>query len=233
MSVAAEPAGEWTAARIAARIQHTLIRIDATREDVERHCRECLEHGFDAAMVAGNWLPVAARLLAGSSVKLASAVDFPTGAMTTAGKVAEARELARLGAVELDVAANIGWLRSGLERAYREDLAAVVAAARPARVKVWLELPLLTPAERDRAVDLAVDAGVAWLKNASSSAVEVANPASIRYLRSRAPEGVGVKASGGIKSAAQAVALLDAGADLLGSSAGVAIVSGAEGGESY
>lgn len=233
MSAVAEPAPEWTGADLAARIQHTLIRIDATADEVERHCRECLEYGFDAAMVAGNWLALAARVLDRSSVKLASALDFPTGEMTTAGKVAEARSLVGLGAVELDVAANIGWLRSGMEREFRDDLAAVVDAARPATVKVMLELPLLSPALRDRAVDLAVDAGVAWVKNASSSAVEVANVASIRYLRSRVPASVGVKASGGIKSFPQAIALLAAGADLLGSSAGVAIVTGAEGAESY
>jgi deoxyribose-phosphate aldolase len=153
--------------------------------------------------------------------------------MTTVGKMAEARELVALGAVELDVAANIGWLRSGFEADFRDDLAAVVEAARPATVKVMLELPLLTPAERDRAVDLAAEAGVAYVKNASSSAVEVATPESIRYLRSRAPASVGVKASGGIKAFEQAVGLLDAGADLLGSSAGVAIVTRADGATSY
>lgn len=233
MTATERSAREWTPTEVAARIQHTLIRVDATLDEVEQHCRECLEYGFDAAMVAGNWLPVAARVLAGSSVKLASAIDFPTGAMTTIGKMAEARELVALGAVELDVAANIGWLRSGFEADFRDDLAAVVEAARPAAVKVMLELPLLTPAERDRAVDLACEAGVAYVKNASSSAVEVATPESIRYLRNRAPARVGVKASGGIKGFEQAVGLLDAGADLLGSSAGVAIVTRADGATSY
>ncbi|HEY3522730.1 MAG TPA: deoxyribose-phosphate aldolase [Candidatus Limnocylindrales bacterium] len=233
MSAVPRPTPAWTPDELARRIQHTLIRIDATRDDVERHCRDCVEYGFDAAMVAGNWLAVAARALDGSGIKLASAIDFPTGEMTTEGKVAEARSLVELGAVELDVAANIGWLRSGMEREFRDDLAAVVEAARPAAVKVMLELPLLTSSQRDRAVDLAVDAGAAWLKNASSSAVEVANPASIRYLRRRAPAYVRVKASGGIKAYDQAVALLDAGADLVGSSAGVAIVTGAMNAESY
>lgn len=223
----------WTPARLASRIQHTLIRTDTTREDVERHCRECIEFGFDAAMIAGNWLGLARRLLAGSGIKLASAVDFPIADMTTAGKVAEARELVALGAVELDVTANVGWLKSGLEREFRDDIRAVVDAARPAVVKVMLELPLLTPAERSRALELAVEAGVRYVKNASSSAVEIANPESIRYLRERLPPTVGVKASGGIRTFEQAVALLNAGADLLGSSASVAIVIGAPDGESY
>jgi deoxyribose-phosphate aldolase len=235
MSVIGDP-GEvvvWTPAAVAARIQHTLLRQDATREDVERHCRECLEFGFDAAMIAGTWLSVGRRVLAGSSVKIASAVDFPLGIMTTAGKAAEARALVEAGARELDIMVNVGWLRSGLDVEYREDIARVVEAARPATVKVMLELPLLSPAERDRAVDLAVDAGVRFVKNASSSAVGVATPDQIRYLRDRAPASVGVKASGGIKSWEHAVELFEAGADLVGSSAGVAIVLRQAGAVSY
>jgi deoxyribose-phosphate aldolase len=225
--------GVWTPSTVAARIQHTLLRQDATREDVERHCRECLEFGFDAAMIAGNWLPVGRHVLAGSSVKLASAVDFPLGIMTTAGRVAEARSLVDAGARELDIMVNVGWLRSGLDGEFRDDIAQVVEAARPATVKVMLELPLFSAAERDRAVDLAVDAGVRFVKNASSSAVGIATAEDIRYLRNRAPVSVGVKASGGIKSWEHAVELFEAGADLVGSSAGVAIVLKQAGAVSY
>jgi deoxyribose-phosphate aldolase len=223
----------WTPAALAARIQHTLIRTDATRDEVLAHCRECLEHGFQAAMVAGNWVPVAREVLAGSGVLVASAVDFPLGIMSTAGKVAEARALVDAGAVELDIMVNVGWLRSGMTREFRDDIAAVVEAAAPAAVKVMLELPLLTPAERDIAVDLSVEAGVAYVKNASSSAVGIASPEEMRYLRSRVPASVRVKASGGIKAYDQAVALLEAGADLVGSSAGVAIIGGGSAAESY
>lgn len=223
----------WTATAVAARIQHTLLRSDAMREDVERHCDECLEFGFDAAMIAGNWLAVGRRVLAGSDVKLASAVDFPLGIMTTTGKVAEARALVDAGADELDIMVNVGWLRSGLDAEFRDDVAQVVEAAHPAAVKVMLELPLLSPNERDRAVDLTVAAGVAFVKNASSSAVGVATPDEICYLRGRAPASVRVKASGGIKSWEHAVALFEAGADLVGSSTGVAIVRRQAGAESY
>ena len=225
--------GVWTPGAVAGRIQHTLLRPDATEDDVERHCRECLEFGFNAAMIAGNWLPVGRRVLAGSSVKLASALDFPLGIMTTAGKVAEARSLVEAGAIELDIMVNVGWLRSGLDTAFRNDIAEVVEAARPATVKVMLELPLLRPDERDRAVDLAVDAGVRFVKNASSSAIGLATPDQIRYLRDRAPASVGVKASGGIKSWEQTVELFEAGADLVGSSAGVQIVLRQAGAVSY
>ena len=215
----------WTPALVAARIQHTLIRTDATRDDVMKHCRECLEHGFDAAMVGGDWLRLARAELAGTGVKVASALDFPVASMTRAGRLAEARALAEAGADEIDVGCKIGWLRSGREAEFRDDLAAVVRAAAPARVKVMLELPLLDPAQRERAVALAVQAGVAYVKNASSGAVGRATPEQIRFLRERVPIRVGVKASGGIGSYDTAVALLAAGADLLGSSVGVEIVS--------
>lgn len=227
------PVGGWTAALLAARIQHTLIRADATRDEVERHCAECVEYGFDAAMVGGAWVRVAAALLAGTRVKVASAVDFPGGTSSTAGKVAEARSLVAAGAVELDMMPAIGWLLSGDEAGFFADLRAVVDAAAPAAVKVMLELPLLPPEIRDRAVALAVEAGVGWVKNASSSAVGIASPDEIRYLRSRVPPAVGVKASGGIKRREHAIALLEAGADLVGSSAGLAIVDGTDGATSY
>ena len=211
----------WTPALVAARVQHTLIRSDATRDDVLGHCRECLEYGFDAAMVAGDWVDLARS----TGVKVASAVDFPVASMSTLGRVAEVWALADAGAAELDVGCKIGWLRSGRDDDFLADLEAVVRAAAPAAVKVMLELPLLTPGERERAVDLAVAAGVAYVKNASSGAVGRATPAEIRFLRARVPASVGVKASGGIGTYAVAVALLDAGADLLGSSAGPALIS--------
>jgi deoxyribose-phosphate aldolase len=217
-----------TAARadLAARIQHTLIEPGVPRAALERHCQECVAFGFHAAMVPGIWVALASRLLGGTGVVVASAVDFPLGAMRTAGKVAEAVALVEAGAGELDVGVPVGWLRSGMRREFRDDIAAVVEAA-GVPVKVMLELPLLTAAERDLAVELAVDAGVAYVKNASSGAVGVATPADVRYLKQRVPASIGVKASGGIRTFGQAVALLEAGADLLGTSAGVAIVNGA------
>jgi deoxyribose-phosphate aldolase len=119
---------------------------------------------------------------------------------------------------------QVGWLRSGDFDGFREDIAGVVRAA-GVPVKVMLELPLLTDAEKAAAVDLACEAGAAYLKNASSGQIEVASPESIRYLAERAPEGVLVKASGGIKSRQQVVELLSAGAAKVGTSAGIAIVT--------
>lgn len=219
--------GELSARELAAYIQHTKISVGTTRDQMLTHLQEALDHGFDAAMVAGSWVPLAAEVLAGTGITVASALDFPTvGVMTSAGKAAEAAELVRLGARELDIGVQVGWLKSGDFDGFREDIAGVVRAS-GVPVKVMLELPLLTDAEKEAAVELAVEAGAAYLKNASSGAIETANPASIRYLVERAPEGVLVKASGGITSRAQVVELLAAGAAKVGTSAGVAIVTDA------
>lgn len=220
--------GSYSAAdprTLAPYIQHTRIETGLTRDELVAHCEQAAEYGFNAAMVPASWVGLAAQVLKGTGVQVASALDFPTvGVMTSAGKAAEARAIAEAGADQLDMGVQIGWLKSGMDREFADDIAGVVAAGIP--VKVMLELPLLTPAERDRAVDLAMDAGVAYLKNASSGAVEVANPGSIAYLAGRAREGVKVKASGKITGVGQAVSLLDAGAVLLGTSSGVAIVTG-------
>jgi deoxyribose-phosphate aldolase len=211
---------------LASRIQYTRIEIGVTESDVRSLCRECLDYGFHAAMIPPTWVPLTADLLSGSSVRVASAVDFPLGVMSTRGKVAEATSLVEGGAQELDIGVNLGYLRSGRDDAFEADLRAVVEAARGRPVKVMLELPLLTPDERERAVERAVSAGVAYLKNASSGVVGTASPEDMRFLRERAPRGVGVKASGGIRTRGQVEALLAAGADLVGTSAAVAIVTG-------
>ncbi|KAB7745480.1 deoxyribose-phosphate aldolase [Nostocoides sp. F2B08] len=215
----------YTARELASHIQHTKIAVGTTRDEMLTHLQEAVEFGFDAAMVAGSWVPLAAEVLAGTDVSVASALDFPrVGVMTSAGKAAEAAELVRLGAQELDMGVQVGWLRSGDYAGFREDIAGVVRAA-GVPVKVMLELPLLTDDEKAAAVELACEAGAAYLKNASSGAIETANPESIRYLVERAPAGVLVKASGGITTRGQVVELLAAGAALVGTSAGISIVS--------
>lgn len=210
---------------VARHIQHTLIEADSTRDRMVDHARECIEWGFNAAMVPGSWVPVVSAELAGTGVLTASALDFPiVGTMTSAGKAAEAAELVRLGANQIDIGVQIGWLKSGLWDAFRDDIAGVVTAA-GVPIKVMLELPLLTPEERRVAVELSIEAGAAYLKNASSGAVETANPASIAWLVKAAAGRALVKASGSIKSLDQVRSLLEAGADLVGTSAGIQIVS--------
>lgn len=214
-----------TPSALAPYIQHTKIQADATRHEMERHINEAVEHGFNAAMVSGSWVPLAHSILRGTKVTVASALDFPTvGVMTSIGKAAEAAELVRQGAAEIDIGVQIGWLKSGMYKEFESDIAGVVNAA-GVPIKVMLELPLLTEKEREIAVELSISAGASYLKNASSGQVETANPTSIRYLVERAKGGAKVKASGSIKSLAQAQELIAAGADLLGTSAGIEIIS--------
>ncbi|MEU4644470.1 deoxyribose-phosphate aldolase [Micromonospora sp. NPDC023814] len=225
MSTATLTDADLTAAALAPYIQHTLIESGVTRDRIVAHAEEAVRYGFNAAMVPGSWVPEVAEVLRGTGVEVASALDFPTvGVTTSAGKAAEAESLVRAGATQIDIGVQLGWLKSGRYDAFREDIAGVVRAS-GVPIKVMLELPLLTPDEREAAVELSIEAGAAILKNASSGAIEVANPESVAYLVARAPEGVKVKASGAIKSFDQAVSLLRAGAVLLGTSAGVAIVT--------
>ncbi|MBL3699875.1 deoxyribose-phosphate aldolase [Leucobacter luti] len=214
-----------TPAELAPYIQHTRIEPGVTREDMAEHAKQAVENGFNAAMVSASWVSFVASELAGTGVGIASALDFPTvGVMTSAGKAAEAEAIAAQGATQLDMGVQLGWLKSGMYDEFREDIAGVVRAS-GLPVKVMLELPLLTPAEREIAVELAQEAGAAFLKNASSGDIETANPESVRYLVERARPGVQVKASGSIKTYEQALGLLRAGAVLLGTSAGLQIIT--------
>jgi deoxyribose-phosphate aldolase len=214
-----------SAAELAPYIQHTKIEVGSTRDQMVAHAQEAIKYGFNAAMVPGSWVPLVAAELAGTGVVVASALDFPTvGVMTSAGKAYEAARLVEQGAAQIDIGVQIGWLKSGMYDEFREDIAGVVRAA-GVPIKVMLELPLLTDAEKEWAVELSIAAGAAYLKNASSGQIETANPTSIRYLVERAPKDVLVKASGSIKHYSQALELLAAGASLLGTSAGIEIIS--------
>lgn len=216
---------DLTPAQLASYIQHTKIQVGSTRDEMIAHVEETIKYGFSAAMVPGSWVSLTASILKGTGIEVASALDFPTvGVMTSAGKAAEAEELVRLGATQIDIGVQIGWLKSGMYEDFREDIGRVVRAS-GVPIKVMLELPLLTEAEKELAIELSMEAGVAYLKNASSGQIETANPASIRYLVARARNGVLVKASGSIKSLAQGRALIAAGASLLGTSAGIEIIS--------
>lgn len=209
---------------MAARIQHTIISNVLTESLWEAHIAECLKYGFNAAMVPAAWVKRTAERLRGSKVRVASFIDFPYGTMTSSGKACEARHLVEDGAQEIDLMPNVGYLLSGMEKEYRDDTAGVVKAAESVPVKIMLELPLLNDQQQKRAVALSIEAGVAYLKNASGGAVGVATPEQIRFLRQLAPSNVRVKASGGIKTAQQVRDLLAAGADMVGTSSGVRII---------
>jgi deoxyribose-phosphate aldolase len=144
--------------------------------------------------------------------------------MTCAGKADEARRLLQAGVQEIDLMPNVGFLLSGMESEYFQDIRGVVQAAENVPIKIMLELPLLNASQRKRAVAISIEAGVVYLKNASSGAVGVATVEDIRFLRVSAPPHVGVKASGGIKTAKQVRELLGAGASLVGTSSAVKIL---------
>jgi deoxyribose-phosphate aldolase len=175
-------------------------------------------------MVPPAWVARTREKLRGSAIKVASFIDFPLGTMTSAGKADEARHLLQAGVQEIDLMPNVGFLLSGLEKEHAADIHGVVEAAGSVPVKIMLELPLLSPAQCERAIAISLDAGVAYLKNASSGSVGVATVEQIRYLRASAPPTIGVKASGGIKTARQVRELLLAGADLIGTSCALSII---------
>lgn len=218
------------ALQLASRIQYTIISNALTRARWEQHIAECRKYHFQAAMIPPAWVKETAQALHGFGIRTASFVDFPYGTMTSAGKAYEAGRLVQAGAEEVDLMPNIGFLLSGMEREYADDIAGVVKAAGEAPVKIMLELPLLNEQQKLRAVALSVEAGVAYLKNVSSGAVGTATPEQIAFLRRIAPPHVRVKASGGIKTAQQVRELVGAGAELVGTSSGVQIVEEVLGG---
>ena len=163
---------------------------------------------------------------AARSARIGSIVDYPNGSAITAVRVAEVKALVDAGVDELDATVNVGYLLSSRSQEFAADVAAVVAAAEPVGVKLMLELPLLNARQREHAVKAAIDAGAAFVSIASSGSVGIADPATIAYLRKSVPASIGVKASGGVKTVEQVRALLAAGADLIGTSAGIHIVTG-------
>jgi len=219
-----------TTADLAGYIQHTEVSATADRARVEQVLSECETHGFNGAMVQPCWVPLAAARLADTDVSVCTALGYPLGGDRTLSKVTGIRDAVAAGADEIDVMANIGWLKSGDDDAFRRELDALVDAAGDATIKLMLELGGLTDAEAEREIEYAVDAGFDYLKNSSGFGVGgTATVDRVRFIADRVDGSVGVKASGGIKTASDARALLDAGADLLGASSGVEIVSGEAG----
>jgi deoxyribose-phosphate aldolase len=217
-----------TAAQVAAHIQQTDLRPEATRADIERLLAECVEHGFQATVVSPIWLPLALRTLRGTPVVVCTALDFPAGGDTTATVVRATREARQAGVEEVEVMTKVGWLKSEMDVAYRQHLAAVVKAAEGATVKATLEASLLTRHEMALAVELCADAGVDYVVDGGGMRRGSATPDLIAELVRLTRGRVKVKAFCGARSTQEAAeALLGAGAELLGSTSGVAILSNA------
>jgi deoxyribose-phosphate aldolase len=223
--VGSAPQGRALAPRLAARIDHTLLRADATGEEIDRLCDEALRYGFASVCVNGAWVRHAAERLRGRGV-VCAVVGFPLGANLPETKAAEAAGAVRDGAGEIDVVLNVGALRSRDHALVARDLAGVVVAA-GVPVKVILETGLLTREEKVEACVLAQAAGAAFVKTSTGFGPSGATVEDVRLMRETVGPGVSVKASGGVRNVDVAQAMVEAGADRIGASASVAIVGGA------
>jgi len=215
-----------TAREIAPFIDHTLLRADATPADVEKLCAEARQYGFATVCVNGANVELAARLLAGSDVKPIAVVGFPLGASTSAAKAFEAADAVSRGAREIDMVVDVGALKSGDFARVERDIAAVVAASRPWPVKVILETCLLDDEQKTVACALAKAAGAAFVKTSTGFGGGGTTEADVALMRRAVGPELGVKASGGVRTADDAMRMLRAGADRIGASASVAIVEG-------
>lgn len=215
-------------AQFAGLMDHTLLKPEATADDIRRLCHEAREHTFCSVCVNPSWVALAAQELRGTPVKICTVAGFPLGATLTAVKAEETRRVIELGAQEVDMVLNIGALKSGQRDAVRADIAAVVAVCRQqqALCKVILETCLLTQDEKIIACQLCVAAGAHFVKTSTGFSTGGATAADIRLMSAQVKAaGLGVKASGGIRTLAKARALLAAGATRLGVSAGVQILA--------
>jgi len=208
---------------VAALLDHTLLKPEATDAQVMQHCQEALEFGFACVVTNPCWTALVHSHLQGSPVKTAAVVGFPLGASLMTSKREEADELLRLGAREIDMVLNIGALRSGNRKLVQQDIRAVVDVAH-ALVKVILETCLLTLEEKILASELSIAAGADFLKTSTGFSTGGATVHDVGLLRGVAGNRCEVKASGGIRTLADVRKMVEAGATRIGTSASVAIL---------
>ncbi len=211
---------------LARTIDHTLLKPGARAPDIEKLCKEAVEHGFFSVCVNGSWAPLAASLARGSGVAVAAVTGFPLGAMSTAAKAFETGNAVADGATEIDTVLHVGRLKQGDDAYILSDLKAVVGAAGGRAVKVILETCLLTNEEKERACKISVEAGAAFVKTSTGFSTGGATLEDVRLMRNIVAGRCAVKASGGIRDRAAALAMIEAGATRLGTSAGIAILEG-------
>ncbi len=229
---------KWTKANIAAHIQYTNVSPELTRKGLEEHLQTCIHYRFQAAMISPCWVSMAKRVLAGTDIRIATTVNFPQATDTVEMKVAVARLVAKEGADEFDFPPNPAFLLSGMEEQYAQEIAAVVRAAHDDGlvVKAMLEYGYLPNAElKKRAARLASEAGVDWVKN-SSGWGKGGTPATVEDVLILKANVVGtcrVKVSGKVNTLEKMKALFQAGAELVGTSSGPAIMEGIEGAGEY
>jgi deoxyribose-phosphate aldolase len=213
---------------IASMIDHTLLKPEATPAQVERLCAEAAEYHFASVCVNPVYIPLAARLLKGTGVKVCCVVGFPLGAIAPEQKAAEAASCAAMGAEELDMVIHVGAAKAGDWALVQRDIEGVVKAAVGHTVKVIIETCLLTDEEKVKACEAAKAAGAHFVKTSTGFSTGGATTHDIALMRKTVGPEMGVKASGGIRDYETAMAMIEAGANRIGASAGIAIVAAAE-----
>ncbi len=205
-------------------IDHTLLKADATRKDIEKLCAEAKQYDFASVCVNTYWVPLCASELKDSDVSVCCVVGFPLGAMSTQAKAFETRQAVKDGADEIDMVINIGELKNGNDEAVLRDIEAVVQAAEGAVVKVILENCLLEKEEIVRACKLCMEAKADFVKTSTGFSTGGAVLEDVRLMKETVAGKCKVKAAGGIRSKADMDAMIEAGADRIGTSAGISLL---------
>ncbi|NMB06972.1 MAG: deoxyribose-phosphate aldolase [Tissierellia bacterium] len=208
-------------------IDHTLLKADATEDMIKKLCKEAKEHEFAAVCVNPYYVGLANEILKDSEVKVATVIGFPLGANTSEVKAFETENAIKNGADEVDMVINIGALKSKNYDLVREDIKAVVDAAKDkALVKVIIETCLLNEEEKRIACELSKEAGADYVKTSTGFSTGGATVEDVKLMKEIVGENMGVKASGGIRDYEKAKAMVDAGASRIGASASIDIVKG-------
>ena len=212
---------------IAAMIDHTLLKPEATKPQIEALCHEAKEYKFASVCVNPTWVSTAKELLQGSGVMVCTVIGFPLGATTSETKAFETKNAIENGAEEVDMVINIGALKDHNDELVENDIRAVVEAAKgKAHTKVIIETSLLSKEEKIRACELALKAGADFVKTSTGFSTGGATPEDIALMRKTVGPDMGVKASGGVRSTEDVQKMIEAGATRIGASSSIAIVNG-------
>lgn len=212
--------------KYAAMIDHTLLKAETTKNQIEKLCEEAKKYEFASVCVNPTWVKESAQLLAGTNVKVCTVIGFPLGASTSEVKAFETRNAIENGAQEIDMVINIGALKDQQFDVVREDIKAVVTAANGTLVKVIIETCLLTDEEKVKACELSVEAGADFVKTSTGFSTGGATAEDVALMRKTVGPDIGVKASGGVRSLEDMEKMIEAGATRIGASSGVAIMNG-------
>ncbi|WP_312473614.1 deoxyribose-phosphate aldolase [Neobacillus sp.] len=216
-----------TTTNVAAMIDHTLLKPEATRQQIETLCQEAKENKFFSVCINPFWVSTAKELLTGSGVKVCTVIGFPLGASTSETKEFETKNAIDHGADEVDMVINIGALKDRNDELVESDIRAVVEVAKGrALSKVIIETCLLTRDEKIRACELSVKAGADYVKTSTGFSTGGATADDIALMRQTVGPDIGVKASGGVRSTEDAQKMIEAGATRIGASSSVAIING-------